>query len=303
MVLLVVPLSTLFVSLDPSPCPSSEALHPPFARVNAIGLTLALLQLLNFFLGLPKLISLALVVVLFTIMVALPLTAAKRHLATPLGYTSVVPTRADTHQGFYYTGNTPLKSPLFWFAFVGLSAAFGGGLAFMNNQAQLLPPEIPDRPRTVGALLTVVTASSAASRVIIGWAADRVKVLTRPGYIVILITTMIVAFLILSNSPSAPATLFICGPLIGFCFGGLWSLTPPLCADLFGDHNLPLVYSSMRGTLLVGALLIASATMSVFYTPAYRYSRSFGAVAVVLTVAGLLPWLAIALKTRAWYSS
>ncbi|KAF4745195.1 hypothetical protein FOZ63_021054, partial [Perkinsus olseni] len=167
--------------------------------------------------------------------------------------------------------------------------------------------------RVVGALLTVVTATSAASRVLTGWVADRSRLLPRPGYVIILIITMAAAFTLLSRSTTV-RNLFICGPMIGFCFGGMWALCPPLCVDLFGDHHLPLVYSSMRGTLLVGkpcplpmvtdllpgALLISSATMSIFYTPEHLYSRSFSAITVILLVAGLLPWLWIFLKTRTW---
>ncbi|KAF4745196.1 hypothetical protein FOZ63_021054, partial [Perkinsus olseni] len=156
--------------------------------------------------------------------------------------------------------------------------------------------------RVVGALLTVVTATSAASRVLTGWVADRSRLLPRPGYVIILIITMAAAFTLLSRSTTV-RNLFICGPMIGFCFGGMWALCPPLCVDLFGDHHLPLVYSSMRGTLLVGALLISSATMSIFYTPEHLYSRSFSAITVILLVAGLLPWLWIFLKTRTWYSA
>ncbi|KAF4707164.1 hypothetical protein FOZ62_026028 [Perkinsus olseni] len=299
MVLLIIPLASLLVAFDPTPCPSAAVCDHIFSQVNILGLTLALLQIVDFFLGVPKWLSLLMVVSLFALMIALPVRA-ERHLS-PTEYTSISPA-ARTSNSYYYIGTAPLKSALFWAAFVGLSAAFGGGLAFINNQAQLIPSDIPDRGRVVGALLTVVTATSAASRVLTGWVADRSRLLPRPGYVIILIITMAAAFTLLSRS-STVRNLFICGPMIGFCFGGMWALTPPLCVDLFGDHHLPLVYSSMRGTLLVGALLISSATTSIFYTPEELYSRSFSAITVILLVAGLLPWLWIFLKTRTWYSA
>lgn len=267
MVLIIIPLSALFIAIDPSLCPSGDVCNHIFGRINALGLTLALVQLLDFFLGVPKWVGLLLVVLLFALMVAYPLRA-ERLVNNPSEYAAISPAMARSDFLYYYSGDEPLKSILFWEAFIGLSAAYGGGLAFINNQAQIIPSaDTTDRAHIVGALLTTVTATSAASRVITGWAADRLTFLSRPGYVVLLIAIMAAAFTVgkyfgefpktfscsqLLSKSTTVSVLFLSGPLIGFCFGGMWALTPPLCADLFGEHNLPVVYSSMRGTLLVG---------------------------------------------------
>ncbi|KAF4691339.1 hypothetical protein FOZ60_015745 [Perkinsus olseni] len=228
--------------------------------VNVLGLTLALLQLVDFFLGVPKWLSLLMVVSLFALMIALPVRA-ERHLS-PTEYTSISPA-PRTSNSYYYIGTAPLKSALFWAAFVGLSAAFGGGLAFINNQAQLIPSDIPDRSRVVGALLTVVTATSAASRVLTGWVADRSRLLPRPGYVIILIITMAAAFTLLSRSTTV-RNLFICGPMIGVLF-----------RRYVGPHST-LMRRPLRGpSSALGVLIYERNTSSWCPSDILRYDECF----------------------------
>ncbi|EEQ98056.1 hypothetical protein Pmar_PMAR016134 [Perkinsus marinus ATCC 50983] len=105
---------------------------------------------------------------------------AERLVNNPSEYAAISPAMARSDFLYYYSG---------------LSAAYGGGLAFINNQAQIIPSaDTTDRAHIVGALLTTVTATSAASRVITGWAADRLTFLSRPGYVVLLIAMMAAAF-------------------------------------------------------------------------------------------------------------
>lgn len=156
-----------------------------------------------------------------------------------------------------------LRTPEFWLLFFALSCGGGAAVTMINNLGQLVHAlGAGHGPETYVALLSV---ANAAGRLVQGAASDAAaqRGLPRPLFLVLALGTMSAALLGLATA--SPVSLAVCVAVVGLCFGSLWSFTPVVVAELFGERCAGSVYGFVGISPAVGGLFLNTAVAGRVY--------------------------------------
>lgn len=216
--------------------------------------------------------------------------------STPAGYRPegwnpepVAATSTGMNTGRDYEWKEMISSPLFYLLLVIFICASTAGTMMINSTSVIAQTQL-GVAATVGALaVSVSTASNFFGRLSFGAFFDKIG-----GFKSLLISLglSIVALLLLGFAKSMP--LFIlCVILLGFAFGGLLVLFPPITGKYFGTKNLGVNYGIMflgyAGGSFVGPRLSSyfqdtTGSFAMAYISAAALA-AFGAVLVLVIMA------------------
>lgn len=187
-----------------------------------------------------------------------------------------------------------LRTPRFWVLFVIFAAAATAGTMLVGSVASIAQVQLFDDPASATALAiggTVVTVNTLANfvgRLSFGVVFDKLG-----GYValIIMLCATILALLAMSIATST-AFFFACLVVLGFSFGALLVIYPPLTAQTFGTSHLGINY----GIMFLGyaaSTWISSPIASMLkdegagrhaYQDAFYGAAAIGLIGIVLTV-------------------
>lgn len=210
---------------------------------------------------------------------------------TPQGYSA---SGTGAHAGTFgdLDAGQMVRTSRFWALFVTFACAATAGTLLVGKVAAISAVQLfadADSAEAVaagGLVVTVNTVANLAGRLTFGQITDRIG-----GYrsLLVMLSITIVALLLMSMSFTQPL-FFASLALLGFSFGALLVIYPPLTAASFGTTNLGIDY----GIMFLGyaaSTWISQPLAQVLYRPEAgnaAYQQSFlGAIAIALVAAVL----------------
>lgn len=231
--------------------------------------------------------------IVFGILFGLLITAGGAFLRNPpAGWTPPAPlgrttTKKHEHD---YAASEILKTGRFWLLWFMYLISAGVGLIVIS-QASPIGQEIAQlTPIVAGGAVTILALFNGLGRLGFGWLSDFIG---RHWSMALLFTLNIAALaLVLPNATNLG--LYVLGvSIVGFAYGGCFSLMPAFTADFFGTKNLGVNYGWLFSAYgVAGALLTLFAIQVREVTGAWMTTFYFMAIASAL---GLI----LALVTRA----
>lgn len=212
----------------------------------------------------------------------------------PEGY--VAPTGTSAHAGTFgdLTPGEMVRTPRFWLLIVTFAFAATAGTLLVGKVASIAAVQLFEDPNSAaavaagGLVVTVNTVANLVGRLSFGQITDRIG-----GYKSLLVMLVItICALVLMSLSFNQALFMVALALLGFSFGALLVIYPPLTGGAFGTSNLGANY----GIMFLGyaaSTWISQPIAAVLYHPEAgqaAYQQSFygaiaiAAVAVVLTV-------------------
>ena len=158
-----------------------------------------------------------------------------------------------------YSSREMLRTSRFWMMFVTFTAAASSG-AMITSQASLIGAELVGLTAAQGAIMVALLAlGNFAGRFGLGSLSDRIG-----RYNTLLVSLAITALDMLVVFPMAGdfVSFAVAIMLAGACYGGVMTVMPSLCGDLFGMRNFGQNYAILFGGFamanLVGPMIAAS---------------------------------------------
>ncbi len=197
--------------------------------------------------------------------------------------TAKIPSAALHATGRDYTSLEMLRTPQFWLMFITFVAAANSG-AMITSQASSIGAELVGLTAAQGAIMVSLLAlGNFAGRFGLGALSDRIG-----RYNTLLISLMVTALDMLVVFPMAGdfVGFAVAIMLAGACYGGVMTVMPSLCGDLFGMRNFGQNYAILFGGFamanLVGPMIAAS-----MFDMTGSYSGAL-VVAAVLAACGIV---------------
>lgn len=198
------------------------------------------------------------------------------------------PSQASAAAGNDCTWQQMVVSPLFWSLLLIFVCACTAGTMMINSISVIAQKQL-GVAATVGALaVSVSTALNFMGRLSFGVIFDKLG-----GFTAVLISLMLtIIALLLLNSADTMTVFMVCVCLLGFAFGGMLVVYPPITGKYFGSKNLGVNYGIMF-LGYAGAAFIGPRLSSHFYDTTGSFNLSylaaagvaaFGAVLVLLTM-------------------
>lgn len=169
----------------------------------------------------------------------------------PEGWTASAPKAGQTPVGVNFESNQMLKKPQFYMIFLTFVFSAGAGLMTIGLM-KLFPLEALQNAGKSAAEASAIAGTAMAvffslangiGRIVWGSLSDK---LGRKLSVIIMCATQGVFMIAFTKMAGVPGLLFIAATLIGFNFGGNFSLFPTITADTFGakfiGQNYPWVF-------------------------------------------------------------
>eukprot|EP00164_Ancoracysta_twista_P002476 GFYU01003287.1.p1 GENE.GFYU01003287.1~~GFYU01003287.1.p1 ORF type:complete len:539 (-),score=151.26 GFYU01003287.1:174-1790(-) len=156
-----------------------------------------------------------------------------------------------------------ITSLRFWLLIGAILAGTGGGLAYINNLAQLVKA-LSDGESNAAALVSITSIANCCGRLLAGYLSDTyMHKLSRPAFLIVFLISMAAGQLL-----AAFATLNMLYPvsiLIGVSFGAFWCLLPSISAELFGLEHFGGNYNLGNIGPIAGSFLLSSQLAGKIY--------------------------------------
>ena len=211
----------------------------------------------------------------------------------PEGY---VAPAAGAHAGTFgdLTPGEMVRTPRFWVLIATFAFAATAGTLLVGKVASIAAVQLFEDPNSTaavalgGTVVTVNTLANLVGRLSFGQITDKIG-----GYKSLLVMLVITIFaLVLMSMSFSVAMFFVALALLGFSFGALLVIYPPLTGGAFGTSNLGVNYGIMFLGYAASTWISQPITAVLYHADAGNaaYQQSFygaiaiAAVAVVLTV-------------------
>ena len=204
--------------------------------------------------------------------------------------------KAGAHAGTFgdLTPGEMVKSPRFWVLLITFACAATAGTLLVGKVASIAAVQLFEDPSSIaaialgGVVVTVNTCANLVGRLSFGQIVDKIG--AYKSLLISLVVT-IVALIIMSTSFSIPV-FFVALALLGFSFGALLVIYPPLTGGAFGTSNLGVNYGIMflgyaASTWIsqpIAAILSHANAGNAAYQQSFYGAIVIAAVAVLLTV-------------------
>ncbi|HWQ07797.1 MAG TPA: OFA family MFS transporter, partial [Holophaga sp.] len=200
--------------------------------------------------------------------------------SAPVGYQpegwNPSPAQAGAASGRDRTWRAMLASPLFWSLLAIFVCACTAG-TMMINSISLIAQKQMGVAATAGALaVSVSTALNFVGRLSFGAIYDRIG-----GFKAVLVSLALTIVALLALMTAQSMALFLaCVVLLGFAFGGMLVIYPPITGKYFGIKNLGVNYGIMF-LGYAGAAFVGPRIASHFYDTTGSFRLSYLAAAAV----------------------
>ena len=203
---------------------------------------------------------------------------------------------ANAHAGTFgdLTPAQMVKTPRFWVLIVTFAFAATAGTLLVGKVASIAAVQLFDNPNSAaavalgGLVVTVNTCANLVGRLSFGQIIDRI------GSYKSLLASLVITIcaLVLMSMSFNQALFFVALALLGFSFGALLVIYPPLTGGAFGTTNLGVNYGIMFLGYAASTWISQPITAVLYHAEAGNaaYQQSFygaiaiAAVAVILTV-------------------
>jgi len=171
--------------------------------------------------------------------IVLSVTIAQFITNPPPGYVPEAPknmkaSSAKASIGRDYTWREMVKTPRFYMMFVMFIITSSVGLMVIGNVTRIASVQMGIfDPPTLAFLISFMAITNMAGRIIGGFMSDKIGRINTLYLIFVLQLANMIGFLFYTNFP----TLIVGIIGIGFCFGALLSVFPPLTAEQYGLKN------------------------------------------------------------------
>lgn len=195
----------------------------------------------------------------------------------------------------------------FWLTIFALASGLGAGLMLINNIGQIAQAYGGDGT----AFVTIIAACNAGGRMFFGWASDALRSKLSAPDLIALCGAMIALSHLLMGLGSDLSVVYVGCVLTGTGFGGLFSLNPKLCPELFGYKNFGANYNLFKIAPAVGGIFFSAYLAAAIYnqhTPegsktclgqdCFRMTHFACAGA---NIVGLFCAMALSTRTRSFY--
>ena len=187
-----------------------------------------------------------------------------------------------------------VRAPRFWVLIATFAFAATAGTLLVGKVASIAAVQLFEDPNSTaavalgGTVVTVNTLANLVGRLSFGQITDKIG-----GYKSLLVMLVITIFaLVLMSMSFSVAMFFVALALLGFSFGALLVIYPPLTGGAFGTSNLGVNYGIMFLGYAASTWISQPITAVLYHADAGNaaYQQSFygaiaiAAVAVVLTV-------------------
>lgn len=211
----------------------------------------------------------------------------------PEGY--VAPSGTNAHAGTFgdLTPGEMVGTPRFWVLLVTFACAATAGTLLVGKVASIAAVQLFSDPNSAaavalgGTVVTVNTVANLVGRLTFGQITDKIG-----GYRSLLVMLVItIAALALMSMSFSQAMFLVSLALLGFSFGALLVIYPPLTGGAFGTSNLGVNYGIMFLGYAASTWISQPITAVLYHAEAgyAAYQQSFygaiviAAIAVVLT--------------------
>lgn len=152
----------------------------------------------------------------------------------------------------------------FWLLFMVAFVGMGGGLVLLNNSGHMVQA-LGGNASTTAVLLSVISVLNCLGRVVYGLAMDALEGRCQRSFFVIVNMVMMVCGQLVLSFSTIP-TLFLGGAIVGFSYGGFWTLNPAILTELFGIRYFASLYNCMSLAVSGGSLIFSTWIASAIYT-------------------------------------
>ena len=202
----------------------------------------------------------------------------------PEGWTP--PTGTQAAAGRDYAWQEMLRAPLFYTLLVIFICASTAGTMMINSASVIAQTQLGVAATTGALVVSASTLSNFVGRLSFGVIYDKLG-----GFLALLVSfALTIAALLLIGTAQTMPVFLVCVVLLGFAFGGLLVVFPPITSSSFGAKNLGVNYGIMflgyAGGAFVGPrlssyFLDATGTFNLAYLSAAGVA-TFGVVLAVL---------------------
>lgn len=153
-----------------------------------------------------------------------------------------------------------LRSGSFWLVFIIVFAGMGGGLVVLNHISQMVSA-VGGTASMSTVLVSLLSAANCFGRIMYGLVPDAIgERVPREAFLIVNLLLMILGQFLLAVG--AVHSLFAGAVLVGFCYGGFWTLMPSLVLQFFGSKYFATIYNvqslAVSSASLVCSTLLAS---------------------------------------------
>ncbi|MBU1339293.1 MAG: OFA family MFS transporter [Acidobacteria bacterium] len=178
----------------------------------------------------------------------------------PEGWSPPAPKRGQVAEGTHLKSRDMLRTPQFYMIFLTFAFSAGAGLMTIGLM-KLFPRDALQSsgmtPEAAGAVAGTAMAfffslANGFGRIAWGYLSDR---LGRKLSVVLMCSSQGILMMAFVKMAGMPSTLYLFSALIGFNFGGNFTLFPTLTADIFGARHIGQLYGWVFLAYGVGGIL------------------------------------------------
>ncbi|MBO4365848.1 MAG: OFA family MFS transporter [Eggerthellaceae bacterium] len=177
-----------------------------------------------------------------------------------------------------------LRTPVYWVLWIMFVLATSSGM-MMTGHASNIGQDLAGMTASQGALMVgILSIGNFCGRFGFGWLSDKIG---RYNTLVIMLAITGCDMMLLFGHATTFPTFMVALVVVGACFGGIMSVVPSLCGDLFGNANFGMNYAALYTGYTVAAFVGPMLAAGIF--------AQTGAYVLAFVVAGALALGAIVL--------